>query len=148
MVLSVALVLVSAGCPARVETVPAADSDYVRCVEVITAAYAAFNAFDLEKCLSYLEPSYAVEARPALQENMQQFLKGRAMGVRLVPAVGPSPLSQSADSLSLCVTMSVRPGRLHPDEHFIYELKKISGEWKISAQKDDPDWRSRTPLSS
>ena len=148
MLLAAALILVSTGCRAAVETVPTVDADYARCVEVITAAYAAFNAYDLERCLSYLEPSYAVEARPALQENLQQFLKGRAMGVRLVPAVGPSPLSRGEDSMSLCVTMSVRPGRLHPDEHFVYEMVKISGEWKISAQRDDPGWQSRTPLNS
>ena len=139
----VGVCLLAIGCRTPVVTTASELDDYSACVGVIKAAFAAFNSYDLEKCLGYLSPEYAEEARPALADNLEQFKQGRAMGIHMVPVCGAA-LTQTADTLSLPVTMQVRPGRLHGDEHYIFSLTRLAGVWRITGQAADEGWRTRT----
>jgi hypothetical protein len=124
----------SPGCKANS---PDTINDYEKCVRVISAAYEAFNAYDLEKCLTYVTPSFRDEARPALADNMKQFEGGRALRIRLEPVFGDA-VTQNTDSLSLAVTMRVGPNyHLYPDQYYLFDMVKINGEWMIAGMEDD-----------
>ena len=107
--------------------------------QVIRDYWAAFNAFNIEKCLSYLEPAYAVSRRPGLESELEEFKKGRMLGVKMVVDSVSPPATMENGQLQVQVTMKITPRGLSNDRYLIYDLVSLDGVWKITRQRDDPD---------
>jgi hypothetical protein len=122
-----------------VTTTAAPTSDAALCQQVIRDYWAAFNAFDLEKCMSYLDPAYAETRRAGVEGDLKQFEQGRGLGVRMVVGDFTGITTMDDGRLDIRVTMKITPARLSPDQYLLFYMVKIDGVWKIARQTSDPD---------
>lgn len=115
------------------------------CKQVIIDFWNAFNSYDLEKCLSYIEPTYAeVEERAGIESDLERFEMGRILGVRLVPSDFKEYPPLEDGRLDIRYTLSIKPKGLQEDEYQMCYMVKLNGVWKIAVRTYDPD---KTPPS-
>jgi hypothetical protein len=137
-----AVVLVVTGCssdgnePIQVSL----SKDGVACIKVIQAYWAAFNNFDLDKAVSYLDPAYAETRKTGIQDELEDFEAGKGIGVKMnVASVTQAGVLEDG-RLDLRVIMKITPKGINPDRYLrYYMIKESDGSWKISSQGNDPD---------
>jgi hypothetical protein len=134
---------VAAGCSHSAAAGPiqvSLSSDGVAATKTIEAYWAAFNSYDLNAAVSYLDPIYAQTRASGVKDEINQFQAGRSLGVKMnvteVTQAGVLPDGR----LDLRVTMTITPKGLQNDKHLVYYmLKEPDGTWKISLQNKDGD---------
>jgi hypothetical protein len=113
-------------------------SSYPPYEELIRTYWAYFNKYNLEKCMTVFEPSYAETKRAGVEADLKNFEQGRMLGVKLL-VDSVSPLVTLADgTLEARIVLKISPRGLADDRFLIYNLVQVKGAWKISRQYDDP----------
>jgi hypothetical protein len=138
-VLTTAAASVTTTTAATLKTTTGPTTDAGLCQQVIRDYWAAFNAFDLEKCMSYLDPAYAVTRRAGVESELKNFAQGSGLGVKMVVADFPEIKTMDDGRLDIRVTMKITPPHLSPDQYLMFYMVKIDGVWKIARQTSDPD---------
>jgi hypothetical protein len=136
----VAAALVLAGCSGgQAATTSSATPTYPAYEQIIRDYWAAFNQYDLEKCVSYLEPAYAERRRSGIESELDQFQMGKILGVQMVVDSVSAPATMEDGRLEVKVTMKIWPRGLSDDRYLMYYLVEVDGVLKIARQTDDPD---------
>lgn len=114
-------------------------SSYPPYEELIRTYWAYFNKYDLEKCMSVFEPSYAETKRAGVEADLKNFEQGRMLGVKLL-VDSVSPLATIADgTLEARIVLKISPRGLSDDRYLIYNFVSQNGKLLISRAYDDPE---------
>ena len=146
MLLVLAVLAAPSGCGGKAPTSQtSAQATTPAYEQVIRDYWAAFNAYDLEKCVSYLDPAYAETRRKGIESELDQFKFGKVFGIKMVVDSVSAQATMADGRLDVRVTMKISPGGFSDDRYLIYSLVQSGGVWKIARQRDDPD---KTPPHS
>ena len=96
--------------------------------QVVFAYWEAFNNYDVEGVLAFLEESYRLEREEGIASEIGQM---QSFGVKLGVEEEAEPTTTPEGKVEIKIKLSVPMGQ--PDRHITYELVKINGEWKICA---------------
>jgi hypothetical protein len=114
-------------------------SSYPPYEELIRTYWAYFNKYDLEKCMTVFEPSYAETKRAGVEADLKNFEQGRMLGVKLL-VDSVSPLATLADgTLEARIVLKISPRGLSDDRYLIYNFVSQNGKLLISRAYDDPE---------
>ena len=114
--------------------------DGVAAMEVIQGYWAAFNNYDLDTAVTYLDPTYALTRAAGVKRDLDSFQAGKGLHVQMVVYSVAEAGVLSDGRLDLRVTMKVTPAGLGSDNYLRYYMTKESdGSWKISRVGTDYD---------
>jgi hypothetical protein len=103
------------------------DSQVIR--EMVTAYWEAFNAYDIETVMSYMEDSWRVEHEDVLRDEINRLKTGFLFikNVKL-DVTEESPPTLIGDNE---VEMLFRLGTPIGDKHSYFRIVKLGDEWKV-----------------
>jgi hypothetical protein len=106
---------------------------------LIRTYWDAFNKYDLEKCMTVFEPTYAQTKRAGVEADLKNFEQGRMLGVKLL-VDSVSPLATLSDgTLQAKIVLKIWPRGLSNDRYLIYNFVYQGDTWMISRAYDDPE---------
>lgn len=105
---------------------PTVSEDEEAARQVVFAYWEAFNNYDVEGVLSYLEESYRLEREEGITSEIDQM---QAVGVKLGVEEEAEPTTTPEGKVEIKMLIDV-PMPM-PDRHVTYQLEKINDEWKI-----------------
>jgi hypothetical protein len=120
-------------------SLPKPTTDFEECRETIIGFWNAFNSYDLEKCLSYYDPTVAEEKREIIHNELNRFEMGRVLGVKLIPTDFYEAVVMPNGELDIRYTLTIKPVGLSSDKYQKCVMVKVDGAWKIFKRMADPD---------
>ena len=94
--------------------------------QVVFAYWEAFNSYDLEGVLAFLEESWREERTESIASEISQMeMADMTMGVE---EEAEPEVTDGTIAIKMFIAI---PVIFMPDRHYIYYLKNIEGEWKI-----------------
>ena len=94
--------------------------------QVVFAYWEAFNSYDLEGVLAFLEESWREERTESIASEISQMeMADMTMGVE---EEAEPEVTDGTIAIKMFIDI---PVIFMPDRHYIYYLKNIEGEWKI-----------------
>jgi hypothetical protein len=115
--------------PEDEETPPPAtitEEDVEAARQVVFAYWEAFNNYDVEGVLAFLEESYRQEREESITSEIGQM---EAFHVKIGVEEEAEPVITPEGMVGIKIKLSVPMGQ--PDRHITYHLGKINDEWKI-----------------
>ena len=95
--------------------------------QVVFAYWEAYNSYDLEGVLAFLEESWREERADIIAQDMGQMESaGMTMGVE--EEAEPEVTAEGTIAIKMFIDI---PVIFMSDRHYIYYLKNVEGEWKI-----------------
>jgi hypothetical protein len=110
-----------------VSEVSQADIDAAR--QVVFDYWVAFNAYDLDGVLSYLEDSWRQENAESLESDMGRL---KAFGTTLGVSEEAEPVVTADGKIEIRIKLKTPLG----SRHVLYRLTKVSNDWKICYSKE------------
>jgi predicted small secreted protein len=103
--------------------IPAADAQAVR--DMATAYWAAYNSYDIEKTLSYLDESYRPSQEKTIRSEIGQL---KTFGVKLGVSEKSAPVLTGSDQAQMYLTMKEPTG----SRTMLMKFTRAGGTWTIT----------------
>ena len=100
--------------------------------QVVFAYREAFNNYDVEGTLAFLEESLRAEREEAIRSDISQM---KSYGIKLGVEEEAEPTVTDDGMVAIYIMLDV-PVFGQKDRHVIYYLMEIEGEWKICSYED------------
>jgi hypothetical protein len=101
-----------------------APGDAAAAWQVVSAYWEAFNNYDVEGTLSFLEESYRLEKEASIKSEIGQM---QAYGVKLGVEEEAEPTLTAEGKVEIKIKLTTPVGA----KHDTFDLTKINNEWKI-----------------
>jgi hypothetical protein len=95
--------------------------------QVVFAYWEAFNNYDVDGVLAFLEESWQEDSADDIASEIDQ-MKGANMTMGVEEEAEPTVTTDGTIVIKMLIDI---PIMIMPDRHYSYYLKKIDGEWKI-----------------
>ena len=116
---------IAAVASAAASTSPLATSDTQAVRDLANAYWTAYNAYDADKALSYLEKSYGASQDKTVRSEIGQI---KTFGVKLGVKEKSAPVLNGADTAQMFLTMSTPTGK----RLMLMKFKRVGGAWTIT----------------
>jgi cytoskeletal protein RodZ len=95
--------------------------------QVVFTYWEAFNNYDIDGVLAFLEESWREDRADDIASEIGQ-MKGANMTMGVEEEAEPEVTTDGTIVIKMLIDI---PIMIMPDRHYIYYLKEIDGEWKI-----------------